>query len=345
MTTLKELSERTGYAPATISRILSGDPTLLVTQEARRKVLEEAGRSNYIANRSRRGRTPKNVLRIGLAEKLTPAQQLEDPYYLYLASFLKQSCMDKKYACVPLERHGETFVGRPEDRLDGIIAIGVFSGPQIDSLAAISPCIVFVDSSPLEERFDSVVLGFELGISLALEHLLDKGHRQIGFIGPSFNLNERHCRAPEIRRTHFIRLMKERGLLREELLLECEMAMQSTHAAVTDFLRGGTVLPTAFICANEESAVGALTALKENGLRVPEDISIVSFNDTPKSVLVEPALTSVSTHVEEMSRTALRMLSERVSISGNDPIRTIPLKVIVPPSLAVRASSGPARQA
>ena len=103
MATLRELAERTGYSAATISRILSGDPALSVSMEARRKVLEEAGRLNYTATRSRRGRAPKGVLRVGIAEMLTPAQQLEDPFYLYLSGFVRQGCLDRKYTAVPLE--------------------------------------------------------------------------------------------------------------------------------------------------------------------------------------------------------------------------------------------------
>ena len=101
MATLRELAERTGYSAATISRILSGDPALSVSMEARRKVLEEAGRLNYTATRSRRGRAPKGVLRVGIAEMLTPAQQLEDPFYLYLSGFVRQGCLDRKYTAVP----------------------------------------------------------------------------------------------------------------------------------------------------------------------------------------------------------------------------------------------------
>ena len=84
MATLKELSERTGYAPATISRILTGDPGLAVSTEARKRVLEEAGRLNYAATKSRPGRTPKPLLRAAAAMRLSPAQQLDDPFYLYL---------------------------------------------------------------------------------------------------------------------------------------------------------------------------------------------------------------------------------------------------------------------
>ena len=70
----------------------------------------------------------------------------------------------------------------------------------------------------------------------------------------------------------------------------------------------------------------------------------MSFNDTPRSALVDPPLTSVSTHVEEMARAALRLLGERASIGGREPIRTLPLKLVVPPTLTVRESTGPVRR-
>lgn len=190
MATLRELAERTGYSAATISRILSGDPALSVSMEARRKVLEEAGRLNYTATRSRRGRAPKGVLRVGIAEMLTPAQQLEDPFYLYLSGFVRQGCLDRKYTAVPLESRGEGFLTPEGEALDGIIAIGKFRSGQIAALESICPQIVFLNSSPLESRFDSVVLNFSLGISMALEHLVELGHRSVGFIGPEWKLDD-----------------------------------------------------------------------------------------------------------------------------------------------------------
>ena len=232
MATLKELADRTGYSPATISRILSGDPALSVTPEARRKVLEEAGRLNYTATRSRRGRTPKGVLRVGVAEMLTPAQQLEDPYYLYLSGFVRQGCLDKKYTCLTLESRGEGFLPPEGEKLDGIVAIGLFTPAQIESLAALTPNVVFLDSSPFESRFDSVVLGYELGISLALEHLTELGHRRIGFIGPAYKLDDRRQRAPEVRRQLFLRLMEGRGLLDRSLMVDCPMEAEAAARAV-----------------------------------------------------------------------------------------------------------------
>ena len=239
MATLKELADQTGYSPATISRILSGDPALSVTPEARRKVLEEAGRLNYTATRSRRGRTPKGVLRVGVAEMLTPAQQLDDPYYLYLSSFVRQGCMDKKYTCLTLESRGEGFLPPEGEKLDGIVAIGLFTPAQIESLAALTPNVVFVDSSPFEQRFDSVVLGYELGISLALEHLTQLGHRHIGYIGPVYKLDDYRRRAPEVRRQLFLKLMERHNLLEGAQLLDCPMEAQAAARAVGELLASG----------------------------------------------------------------------------------------------------------
>ena len=80
------------------------------------------------------------------------------------------------------------------------------------------------------------------------------------------------------------------------------------------------------------------------GYSVPGDVSVVSFNDTPRSALFTPSLTSVSINEAEMANTALRLVYERAALHGKEPIRTIPLKVIVPPTLVARDSSTMARE-
>ena len=340
MATLRELAERTGYSPATISRILTGDPALAVSEEARKRVLEEAGRLNYAATKSRRGRSPKHLLRVAVAEMITPAQQLRDPFYLYLRGYVEQACLDQKYAFLPLTPRGEGFVSPEGMAADGVVAIGRFTPAQAESLRSVRENVVFLNSSPHDARFDSVVLNYELGIRLALDHLLGLGHTRIGFIGPAWRLGDRKEPAPEVRRTWFLSLMEAHGLLDPELLVETPMDARSAADALRGWLADGGRLPTAFLTASEETAMGAIRALEEAGLSIPEDVSLVSFNDTPLSELVTPALTSVSTHVEEMSRTAVRLLAERARVPGRPPVRTLPVKVVVPPSLVCRESVG-----
>ena len=343
MATLKELSERTGYSITTISRVLNGDVTLSVPEEVRRKILEEAGKTNYHETRSRKGRTPKSHLRVGLAEMLTPAQQLNDPYYLYLSNYIKQGCIDKRYTCIHLESRGEGYILPRSEKLDGILAIGLFTNTQIDSLSTLSKNIVFVDSSPFESRFDSVVLGYELGLSLALDHLMELGHTRIGYVGQLYKYSDRRQDDLEIRRKLFNRLMMERNLYDPELIIDCNMDIESAIEAWKEHLKLGKPLPSAVFCANEENAVGTLRQLQQEGYSIPKDISVVSFNDTPRSALISPSLTSVSVNTSEMANTALRMLAERARISGREPIRTLPLKVIVPPAIVIRESTAQAQ--
>lgn len=348
MATLKELSEKTGYSPATISRILNGDPTLSVTEETRRIILEEAGRLNYTVSRSRRGRGTKKTFRVAVAEERTPVEQLNDPYYLYLSNYIRQGCRDKNYTYIPLEKWGTIFHAPNSDDLSGIVAIGRFSPEQVEQLAAMSPNIVFLDSSPMETRFDSVIPSYDLGIALAVDHLLGLNHRRIGFVGPRMVMNSRGRMAPEPRYQAYVQLMQTHGIYDPELTVECSVARlmeaEPTMETVTNYLKNHDSMPTALICVNEECAIGAISALKTHGFSVPKDISIISFNDTPKSVLVDPPLTSISAHVEEMCWVALQMLSERAHIADHEPVRTLPLKVIVPPTFVVRESTDFARE-
>lgn len=340
MATLKQLSENTGFSPATISRILNADPTLSVTEETRRKVLEEAGRINYIATRTRHGKGAKDVLRIGIAEMLSPVQQLEDLYYMYLGSYIRQGCMDKQYFHIPLEQIGGSFIYREKEPLNGIVAIGEFTVQQIESLSSISSNIVFVDSSPYENLYDSVNLSYESGIALAMEKLFELGHTRIAYVGPTMSRDTFCMEITDIRKKAYEAIMSEKGLSYGDLLIETPMSMNEAQKRLKSFISNSKLLPTALLCANEEIAVGSLMAVKECNLSVPDDISIVSFNDTPKSTLVTPALTSITTHVDEMSSIALRLLAERASLHGKAPTRSLPLKVTVPLSLTVRDSTG-----
>ena len=335
MATLKELSEQTGYSAATISRILNGDETLSVTDETRRIVLEEVARMGYTSNRGRRHHTNHSSLNIAIAERHTPAEQVTEPYYLFLSNYVRQSCMDSKYSCVIMDHSDSLFSLSTGVHVDGIAAIGDFSGPQIESLTAYSKNIVLIDTMPFDSPYDFLNIDFNYGISLALNHLFDLGHRKICFLGPSLNRQG----IPEPRYAAFTRIMREKNLLEDNLLLDVPTDIENAYHAVIGRLKDSCPAPTAFLCSTEESAIGAIYGIKKTGLSVPQDISVLSFDNTPKSTLVDPALTSISVHVEETARIAVRMLAERASLNGNPPVRKIPLHVTIPPSLEIRSST------
>lgn len=337
MATLKELADRTGCSPAAISRVLNADPTLSVSEETRRRVLEEAGRLNYSASKSRRGRAPKPLMRVGLAEMLSSSRQLDDPYFLYLGNHVRQGCQERKYACVPLEYREGSFLLPEGETVDGIVAIGYFPPEQIQALETISKQLVFLDFSPDEIRYDSVELGYELGIRLALEALTALGHRRLAFAGPADRPYGQL--GPEPRYQAFLQLTAPQPQLSCQVV-SCPMQGRAIEPNLAELLSHPQDRPTALLCANEEIALAAVRTAEHLGLDIPGDLSVVSFNDTPRSALVRPALTSVSVHTQEMANAALRLLAERVLGSVPAP-RTWPQKVVVPPSLSLRESTGP----
>lgn len=335
MATLRELAEDTGFSITTISRVLNDDPTMNVTDATRAAILEAAGRLHYrAAARPRRGRGGRPKLRFALAEMLSPAEQLTDPYYLYLRTYAEQHCRDLGCALERIDAAPDA--PAPAERIDGILAVGIFSAEQIERLAALSGNTVFLDSSPDELRFDSVVLDFRLGIEQALDYLTGLGHRRIGFLGPDRRLDQRKRPAPEVRRQYYCAYMQRAGLYDPGLLLETAMDAAAARAAVRA-LCGGAAVPTALLAANEEVAIGAVRALRESGRRVPRDVSVISFNDTPRSALTDPPLTSISTHVEVMAQTAVELLTRRAAAAAG----SLPLKIVVPPTLIRRESVCP----
>lgn len=336
MATLKELSEYTGFSITTISRVLNNDPTMSVSDSTRASILEAAGKLHYKT-------TPKprktqagagKVLRFAIAEMLSPAEQLADPYYLYLRSYAEQRCVDLNIEIARLFEREGAYQLNPAAPVDGVLAIGIFSEEQLRALSTISRNLVFLDSAPDELQFDSVVINFKLGVEQALDHLLSRGHRKIGFVGPDRKLDNRKRPAPEVRRQYFVNYLRERSLFHEEFVFETPMDARSARGTLLGHIHAGHQMPTALLTANEECAIGAVGALHECGLRVPEDVSIISFNDTAPSALTNPPLTSVSTHVESMSAVAIEILVHRAQLGH--PL--LPLKIVVPPTLIERES-------
>ena len=226
--TLKMLSEQTGFSPATISRVLNNDPSMTVGEDTRRIIFDAAHRLGYSGSSGRRNqRTAADTLFIGIAEMLSPAEQMTDPYFLYLKNFIEQTCYEHKLQTVPLRLVEGKYQMLSAAGVDGIIAIGYFTDKQIQSLCSISSNITFLDSSPNELLYDSVVPNFELGMKQALDYLRSLGHIRIGYLGPKRLLDETQRVVLEPRRRYYEHYMREAGLFDPNLILETPLRDQA----------------------------------------------------------------------------------------------------------------------
>jgi LacI family transcriptional regulator len=188
--------------------------------------------------------------------------------------------------------------------------------------------LVFLDTGTAQGLTSNIVVDYAAGVDAAVEHIASLGHREIAFIaGPSF------LRSARIRRDAFARSLERNGI-DAGLMEEGNHQVDGGHDAMERLLRGKN-RPTAVLASNDMTAIGALGAIHESGLRVPGDISIVGFDDIQISAFTMPALTTVRLSRDEIARVAFRALYSIRQDGGKGA------EYSVRPSLVVRQSTGP----
>jgi LacI family transcriptional regulator len=332
MATLKEIAHRAGVSPATVSRVLNHDTTLSVAPATKVRIFEVAEELDYKTVRKRKSNGwEEQRLNIAILDWYSEMELLDDPYYLYLMNTLEKECAQAGINTFKINKVNERYhvmMNRP----DGIIAIGKFSEAEIEELARLTTNIVFVDSSPQEKLFDSVTINVRLGITEALDYLIGLGHSRIGFIGGAV-VGDRKEITLDNRKQWFMDLMENNNLYNPDFVFMGDKISSQNGYNLVKTARESGKLPTAFLIANDTMATGALRALHELKINVPNDLSIIGFNDLPTSKYLIPPLTSIRVHLNFMAVTAIELLKERI-----DKGRTIAKKVLVPSELVIRKS-------
>lgn len=343
MATLRELAEITGYSIATISRVLNKDTTLKVTDDTRNAILEAVKRTGYgngkndcSPNEYRKAASGEH-LKVGIIEGVSAGEAEINPYYLYLKSSVESSC----FSCgietfvMQYDRWEGCYRCAVPRELDGILAIGQFREEEIAAMTKSSSQIVFLDSSPFPEEFCSVVPDYEAGIRQGTEYLINQGHKKIVFVGPELTVDALCRPYPEQRRRIFCDYAAYCGEDVETVLLDTDRLAGDVVEKITKYIndQGDSSRPTAFFTYNDPTAIGVLRAFQVMGYQVPEDFSILSYNDTALAGVMKPQLSSICINIEEMAENAVWLMQRLVE---NEKL--IPVKIAVSSVLQIRES-------
>lgn len=325
MATIKDIAAKAGVSIATVSRVLNHDETLNVQEETRKRIFEAAEQLEYTVKVQKKR---KKKLKIGVLYSYSPTEELEDPYYLCIRLAIENELEEKGYKKMPV-----TFADTAESLVgvDGIICSGTFSKTMVEKIGSWDKPTVFIDSNPDISRFDAIKIDYDQAVKSIMDCFLAHGHTKIGFVGcletdPDGRelIDERMIAVREY--------LTERGLYRPEYIKTGHFHAKYGYKLLKELYEEDH-LPTALFVANDSMAVGCYKAAYELGIKIPEDISIIGFNDIPTAKYMIPPLTTVRLYMEFMGEYSVHMLEER--ILGE---RELCVKVTVPTKLYLRDS-------
>jgi LacI family transcriptional regulator len=332
--TIHDVARRTSLSISTISLVLNNKPH--VSEETRRKVLQAIEELGYHPQRSARGLASQSSGNLGFIVTEDHFSQTE-PFYTRI--FLGTECeaRDHNYYILltTVSKHFSKTSTVPrfllEKNVDGVIIAGKINEKLIDYIEHLGIPIVLVDYGLKRKRISSILIDNRKGIREATEHLIQNGHRDIAFIGGDLthpSIAERLEAFKETLREHNVSL-------KEEIIVvdETDNRIRNGYRAMEKLLKRD-VRPSAVVAANDAMAIGCIQYTKTIGLKIPEDFSIVGFDDIEISDHIEPRLTTVRVHKEEMGKLAMRRLVEIV----RSKTQTV-VTVHVPVELIVREST------
>lgn len=334
-TTIKEIAEQADVSIATVSLVLNNKRG--VGAATRKRILRLAEEMNYTGP----VRTPISALKHGTIRFLKIARHghiVNRDHNVFISDYLDgiiQTARDLKYKTevasfrtTPMAEIIETI--KYQSDLTGAIVLGTeLNRDDVLAFRQVTLPIVFIDTFLDYVPFDFVDMNNIDSVFKIVEHFLEHGHRQIGIVRS--RVATRNFR---LRDKAFRDVMDSVGLaLDARCVFDVDSTFEGAYHDMAEHLREKAVLPTALFCTNDIIAFGVLKALREYGVRVPEEVSVVGFDDLPTAALLDPPLTSIAVSKREIGATAMRRLDERIRDD------TLPVNKIVVEGALVRRSS------
>lgn len=307
--TIKDVAKAAGVSPSTVSRVINNNHA--ISSETRERVVKAMRELNYFPNSIARSFAHQNTCTIGVLIDLDSSNAFTNPffyevlhgietvvyregYYLIIANDKTMVNQNKSVDCLVLEK-----------RIDGLILpSSVLKRSLVRKLKEKNfPFVVIGEPLHCMQEVDWVDINNVQGGEQAINHLVEKGYRKIAYIGGSqkdiFNRN---------RISGVLSALEKNGLkVSEDYIREAETTKESGYEVMRQLLRQEDA-PDSVICGDSFMAFGVIKAVKEHGLKIPEDFGIVSFDDYPIAQFVEPAITTIDIDVFDLGVQAATVL-------------------------------------
>lgn len=310
------IAKEAGVSPATVSRVITQNAR--VSEEKRQRVEQVIKKYDYRPNALAQGLINTQTKIIGLL-----VADLINPFY----SLLITSCESEinKQGYIPMicsstsdqELEVKYLQKMCDMRVDAIVMIGgksddLITDPEYaDLINRIAISVPVVTTGKVEgAQCSQVSIDQVGGIDQAMEYLISQGHHRIALIGGKNNIKSTYDK-----RMRYRSVLRKHGIAyRERYIIESDYSIEGGYLGVNAFFESNKTMPTAIMTINDYSAVGAIRCIKERGMRIPEDIALLSFDNTYIVDTVIPKLTSISYDYEVFGKmlidTAIKMIQK-----------------------------------
>lgn len=335
--TLKEIAAEAGVSISTVSRVINKSTKAPASQEIQDRIWEIVRRTGYIPNTSARqlkmgSSTDSQAPSRSIACLFARTRQDEtDIFFTSLARSIEKEAFKHgyivKYTFTAFDiRDPNIFRLISDNGADGVAVLGRCDKHLLKFLKQYFRYVAYTGLNSLEANYDQIICdGYQAAIT-AMEHLFKLGHQRIAYVGETNSEN---------RYQGYAAALSQAGLpfLREltaDVPLSCEGGYRGA-----DMILKRNVPVTALFCPNDITAIGAMRAVKDHGLSIPQDISIISIDDIDTAQYLTPMLTTIHIPVEEMGQMTAKILIDRIE-GGH----SLPVKISLPYYVAGRESCG-----
>ena len=329
---IRDIAKMANVSVATVSRAMNGVAT--VNPRMAKRVWDVIAKHEYFPNSQARALVSGRSRTLGLI-----VSEITNPFFPELIEGFEEIAVQHGYEIwmgstnYDPERMTRCVRRMLERKVDGV-AVMTFGMEEAltNQLIERHVALVMIDNGAKHSETSRLKVDYYQGISEAVKHLIELGHREIGFItGPM------HLHSAKLRKAAFERSLKEHGLAaRASWILEGDHTFEGGIGAAQRIIDAGK-MPTALMCSNDMTAIGVLHQAYRSGLHVPDDLSVIGFDNIHLAEVMIPPLTTIEMSRFEIARAAVAALRdqiERENVGGRTQEYTIPTRLIVRQSAA-----------
>lgn len=338
--TLKEIAKEAGVSISTVSRVINKNSASAASKEVQDRIWDIVRKTGYTPNTTARDLKRGST---GTSEPLSrsiacifarTSDSVTDSFFSNLARSIEKEAFKHnyilKYSFTAIDlHHPNTFRLITDNHVDGAVILGRCDKQTLSFLKQYFNYVAYTGLNNLEAKYDQIICEGHQAALTAMNHLISLGHKKIAYIG------ETVC---EDRYTGYCSALTCAKLpFRKEYIANVPLSSEGGYEGAKKLLAQKSDI-TALFCSNDITAIGAIKAVKESGLQIPKDISIISIDDIDTAQYLSPMLTTIHIPVEEMGQMTAKILIDRIE-GGH----RLPIKLSLPYYIANRESCGPTK--